>query len=321
MERRESRTARERRPPLVVLAVVLASLLVGAGCGDSNKNGEVGLTVGARATPEQQILGQIYAQALRDEGYRVTERLDIDTDFRATPLNELEKGSISGYPDHVNDLLEWQLEVREEDLPSDADQAHAIANKRLARQGGLTAFPPTPFSLGRQIAFLREVAEENGFETNSDLRGRSEEMTLFGFTDCHLSRDCLGGLEGQYDVFFESISYMYEPEDIRDRYKTLEAGDYDAITVYSTDGQLAAEADSFVALEEDKHVFRAGNVIFVTSEAVIEEAGPDYEEAIVAAQEGLTLQAMRRLMAEVELEGRKPSAVAADYLRELNAES
>jgi cystathionine beta-lyase/cystathionine gamma-synthase len=136
----------------------------------------------------------------------------------------------------------------------------------------------------------------------------------------HVSSDCLGGMESDYDVFFESISYMYTPQALRNRYTSLEDGDYDAVTVYSTDGQLAAESDRFVALEEDKRIFRAGNVVFVTSEAVVEEAGPDYEETIVAAQEGLTLQAMRRLMAEVELEGRAPATVAAGYLRELSAE-
>lgn len=311
------RLARDRRPRLAVLVTMLAGLFA-TGCGSSDGNSEVSLTIGARTTPEQQILGQIYAQALRAEGYRVRERLDIDTDFRDTPLNELEKGAISGYPEHVNDLLEWQLEVSEADLPSEADEAHAIASRRLARQGRLTAFSPTPFSLDREIAFLRPVAEENGFEVNSDLRAKAEEMTLFGFTDCHLSQDCLGGLEGKYDVYFESISYMYEPEDIRDRYETLEAGDYDAITVYSTDGELAAEADKFVALEEDKQVFRAGNVVFVTSEAVVEEAGPDYEATILAAQEGLTLETMRELMAEVVLEGRAPSTAAAGYLQELS---
>jgi len=300
---------------LATALAVIAVLALLAGCGDSHDNGEVTLTIGARATTEEEVLGQIYVQALREAGYRVKGELGIETDYRDVPLRELRAGEISGYPEHVDAVLERELDVSNADLPSDAEQAYDLARTGLEEEG-LTAFPPTPYSLSRQIAFLRKTAEKHDLEKISDLRGSSEKMTLHGFSDCHVSADCLGGMEDKYEVFFESISYMYYPEELRQRFQFLEDGEYDAVTVYSTDGRLAAEADKFVALEEDKHVFRAGNVIFVTTEAVAEEAGPDYEETIVAAQEGLDLATIRRLDAEVDLDGKKPRAVAARYLRD-----
>ena len=39
-------------------------------------------------------------------------------------------------------------------------------------------------------------------------------------------------------------------------------------------------------LEDDKEVFPAGNVIFVTTQKVADEAGPDYEKTIVQVQKG-----------------------------------
>jgi hypothetical protein len=74
-----------------------------------------------------------------------------------------------------------------------------------------------------------------------------------------------------------------------------------------------------VALVDDKHLFPASNVIFVTTLKVAEEAGPAYEETIVEAQRGLTLPVMRELDARVEIQGKEPEAVAREYLRSVSS--
>ena len=66
----------------------------------------------------------------------------------------------------------------------------------------------------------------------------------------------------------------------------LEKGQADLSILFTTDPQLSAEKDKFVILEDDKEVFPAGNVIFVTKKSTVEEAGPDYEKTIVAGAEG-----------------------------------
>ena len=67
-------------------------------------------------------------------------------------------------------------------------------------------------------------------------------------------------------------------------------------------------------LEDDKHVFPAGNIIFVTKKSTAEEAGPDYEKTILEVQKGLTLEVMQELDARVELEKETPKAAAKAYL-------
>ena len=51
----------------------------------------------------------------------------------------------------------------------------------------------------------------------------------------------------------------------------LEKGQADLSILFTTDPQLSAEKDKFVILEDDKHVFPAGNVIFVTTPKVVEK--------------------------------------------------
>ena len=108
---------------------------------------------------------------------------------------------------------------------------------------------------------------------------------------------------------------VVQPVDIGLRYTVLEKGQADLSILFTTDPQLSAEKDKFVILEDDKEVFPAGNVIFVTTEVDAEEAGPDYEKTIVQVQEGLTLPVMQELDARVELEKQTPKEAAAAYLK------
>ena len=297
---------------LAAALTALLALALASGCGASNGNGEITLTVGARDTPEEEVLGSIYALALEDAGYTV--RKDFNIDSPESGLNSLEEGHIDGYPVHLNALLEPSLGF--EAPPADTEKAYAMA-KALSKKDGLVAFRPTPYSLSRPVVVLRKTAEKHNLETFSDLKGPAEKMTLLGPDGCHIAHDCLGGIERVYGTTFLSSTYMVSARDIRRRYSALENGLFDAVILDSTEGRLAAEKGKFIALDEDKHAFPAGNAVFVTSRKLVEKAGPDLEATIEAAQEGLTLAVIRQLDAEVELEGKDPARVAARYLKQV----
>jgi glycine betaine/choline ABC-type transport system substrate-binding protein len=297
---------------LVAFGAALALAFSVNGCGSSGEK-NVALTIGARATPEEEILGHIYVDALRQAGFKVKGVFGIETEARDAPLRELEGGRISGFPEHVDAALEEIASTGSESLPKQPQEAYRQAKAALEKEG-LTALPPTPYSRNRRLAVLKRTAEAHHLKAISDLKGQSEHLTMSGPTDCHFAADCLAGFERFYGVYFESISYTYTDKEIRDRFKVLEDGSFDASIVNNTDGQLA-ESDKFVLLEDDKHVLPAGNAIFVTRPKVVEEAGEELEKTVVAVQRGLTLPAMQRLNAEVELEGKDAAEAAADYLK------
>jgi glycine betaine/choline ABC-type transport system substrate-binding protein len=139
----------------------------------------------------------------------------------------------------------------------------------------------------------------------------SEKLSLYGSPECRQRIDCLAGLEKLYGLKFKE----FKPVDISLRYKVLEQGQADLSILFTTDPQLAAESEKFVILEDDKKVFPAGNVIFVTKKSTAQKAGPDYEKTIVQVQEGLTLPVMQELDARVELEKQTPKEAAAAYLK------
>lgn len=289
---------------LVGVAVAFAIGLLGSGCGNSTHDAI--LTVASGKAPEEVILGQIYAQALEAAGYGVERRLAING---AVVQDELRVGRVSGYPEHLNDALTYLVGILPSEVPADPMNAYEKAKAAL-KKDAMTVFPPAPFQFAEAVGMLRKTAETRGLQTASDLKGQSEEMTLKGPLGCHSSSDCLGGLEAYYGVGFKSFSEATLPQ----RYKVLEDGQTDASMLPTTDGRLAAEKNRFVILEEDKHRFPAGNVVWMTTPQVVEEAGPDYEKAIVEAQKGLTQQVMQELNAKVELEKQPAVEVAAEYL-------
>lgn len=271
------------------------------------ENAKVNLTIGSKNFPEQEILGEIYAQALSAAGYTVRSALNLGSETVA--LKAVKTGQISGYPEYASTALTSFFGLEPEEVPADATEAWEKANEEFEKEG-LVAFEPTPFASANAVGTLKTTAEKYGLETVSDLEGVSEELSLYGSPECRERIDCLAGLEKLYGLKFKSFT----PVDISLRYTVLEKGQADLSILFTTDPQLAAESEKFVILEDDKHVFPAGNVIFVSKQSTVEEAGPDYEKTILEVQQGLTLEVMQELDARVELEKETPKAAAEAYL-------
>lgn len=280
----------------------------GAAIASNPDNGDVTLTIGSKNFPEQEILGEIYAQALQAAGYKVKTALSLGSETVA--LQAVKTGEISGYPEYASTALTSFFGLEPEQVPADAQAAWEKANAEFEKEG-LRAFEPTPFASANAVGTTTELARKYDLKTVSDLDGVSERLTLYGSPECRQRIDCLAGLEKLYGLKFKSFT----PVDIGLRYTVLEKGQADLSILFTTDPQLAAEKDKFVILEDDKKVFPAGNVIFVTTEKVAEEAGPDFEQTILRVQEGLTLKVMQELDARVELERQTPKEAAAAYLK------
>jgi osmoprotectant transport system substrate-binding protein len=271
-------------------------------------NGKVSLTIGSKNFPEQEILGEVYAQALKAAGYKVKSDLNLGSETVAHQA--VKSGAISGYPEYASTALTSFFGLEPEEVPSDAQGAYEKAKAEFEKEG-LTAFPPTPFASANAVGTLKKTAEKYGLENVSDLEGVSEKLTLYGSPECRQRIDCLAGLEQLYGLKFKS----FKPVDIGLRYTVLEKGQADLSILFTTDPQLSAEKDKFVILEDDKEAFPSGNVLFVTKDSTVQKAGPDYEKTIVQVQEGLTLPVMQELDARVELEKQTPKEAAAAYLK------
>jgi len=311
---------------LRALFAVLATAVLGVGvaaCGSSNDessttasagliqknpdNSGVKLTVGSKNFTEEYILGQIYAQGLEAAGYDVSTKLNLGSETIA--LKALKDGEISGYPEYTSTALGSFFQVPANKIPSDAQEAYTQAKADLEKEG-LTAFPPTPFADSNAVGTLTSTAEKDGLTTISDLKGKSQDMVLAGSPECRERIDCLAGLEKNYGLKFK----QFTPVDIGLRYTVLDKGDADLSIVFTSDAQLA-NSNKYTVLEDDKGLIPAGNVIFITSQKIVDEAGPDYAKVIGQVQQNLTLPVIRELNSRVDIDKEEPAKVAHDYLK------
>ncbi len=274
----------------------------------NSENSGVGLTIGSKNFTEQIVLGEIYSQGLEAAGYDVSTDLNLGSETIA--LQALKKDEISGYPEYVSTALTSFYGKDADQVPADPQEAFDAVSQEVEADG-LVALPPTPFSSANAVGLLTAEAAELEVETISDLEGKSQDLALYGSPECRQRIDCLIGLEQNYGLDFKSFT----PVDIGLRYEVLDKGQADLSIVFTTDAQLGA-SDEYTILEDDQGVLPAGNVVFMTKQETIDEAGPDYAETIEKVQSGLTIEVMQELDARVDIDKQQPAQVASDYLKE-----
>ena len=235
---------------------------------------------------------------------------DLNLGSETVALKAVKSGQISGYPEYASTALTSFFGLEPEEVPADATGAWEKANAEFEKEG-LTAFEPTPFASANAVGTTTETAEKYDLETVSDLEGVSEKLTLYGSPECRQRIDCLAGLEKLYGLKFKSFT----PVDIGLRYTVLEKGQADLSILFTTDPQLSAESDKFVILEDDKEVFPAGNVIFVTTRRSRRRSGPGLRRDDPPGAGRADLKVMQELDARVELEKQTPKEAAAAYLK------
>ncbi len=299
---------------LSVIALTMGLVACGGDDGDdggsdktaSSDNSGTTLTIGSKNFTEQIVLGEIYAQGLERAGYDV--KTDLNLGSETVARQALKKGEISGYPEYVSTALTSFYDAAPEDVPADPDEAFDKVSAEVEKDG-LVAFPQTPFASANAVGMLTSKAEELGVSKISDLEGKSQDLKLYGSPECRQRIDCLLGLQQNYGLEFASFT----PVDIGLRYEVLDKGQADLSIVFTTDAQLGA-SDKYTILEDDKGLLPSGNVVFLTTQDVIDQAGPDYQATIEAVQKDLTVEVMQELDARVDIDKEDPAAVAGDYL-------
>ena len=306
---------------LVAAAILVVGIAACGGGGDTtggtsassdnliqsnSQNGDVSITVGSKNFTEEYILGEIYAQGLEAAGYDVKTKLNLGSETIAKKA--IQDGQISGYPEYTSTALGTFFQVPADKIPSEPQQAYADAKAHLAKEG-LVAYPPTPFADSNAVGTLTSTADKLGLKTISDLKGESQNMVLAGSPECRERIDCLVGLEQNYGLQFK----QFKPVDIGLRYTVLDKGDADLSIVFTSDAVLA-NSNKYTILEDNKGLIPAGNVIFIASKKVADEAGPDFGATIQQVQGNLTLPVIQELNSRVDIDKEQPAKVAHDYL-------
>jgi osmoprotectant transport system substrate-binding protein len=288
------------------VAIVLGLTACGGdGNGDTTAADRPAIVLGSKNFPEQDILGELYKQALEAEGFDVTYKKSVGS----TELIHaaLETGELNMYPEYTGVIVQV---VHGQALSADtAEETYELA-AQLEAEDGFTLLEPTPFFDTDAIAVLNETAEEHGLETVADLK-KVPNLTLTGYPEFQTRNTGLVGMRNIYgitDVKFVALGSLSQ-------YAALDSGKALAAAVFSTDPPLG-EGSKYTVLEDPEHLFGFQHVAPIVKTTVLDEAGSDFSDTVNAVSAKLTTDAMIAMNRAVIVDKQPAAAVAQTFLEE-----
>ena len=293
-------------------AAVLSVAFVAAACGsgegedtgdDASPKGEITVGVSA-AFPENEIVAEMYAQVLENAGYTVGRQLELGS--REISSAALESGQIDIKPEYL--AFELVFQDPDDDGTGTADEIAERLSAALEDKG-IVVLEYSQANDTNAFVVTGETAEEHGLATVSDLADVAGELTLGGPPECPERPFCIPGLRDVYGVEFGD----FEPIGACDAAtaEALEAGRVDVALLCSTQAIIADRG--WVALEDDKNLQQAGNIVPLVREDVLND---EVEGLLNEVSGALDTEKMTALNAQVELEREDPEDVAGGFLEE-----
>jgi len=253
--------------------------------------------IGSKQFTESVILGEIARLAARDAGVQAVHQRELG----GTRIlwKALQQGDIDAYPEYTGTLTHELLQ----DVPADADIATLRA--RLKPLGiGIT--DPLGFDNTYAIGMRQDEAARLDIRRISDLR--AHPSLRLGFSNEFMDRgDGWPGLRRAYALPQTKVSGL----DHVLSYRAVASGAVDAIDLYSTDAEIPYY--HLRTLLDDRHYFPRYQAVFLYRLA-LERDEPAFVAALRRLAGRIDEQAMRTMNAAVKLDGRRDSAVAADFL-------
>jgi osmoprotectant transport system substrate-binding protein len=291
----------------LAIGLVLASATLAA-C-SSSSSGE-SLTIGAFNFSESQILAEVYAGALRAEGYDVSVTQSTNREVLEPAL---ESGEVQMVPEYLGTITEFlNLKLNGTDAAplasGDVDATYAQA-QGLGEKVGITFLTPSPAIDQNAFAVNGDFAIANGLLTMSDLAALSAttSIRLGGPPECPQRPFCQPGLEGTYGLKIAEFVPLDAGGPLTKA--ALADGTIDVGLIFSSDGSLAS--NDFLVLEDDLKLQQVDNVVPAVLTSVVT---PELTEIINAVSAALTTDELIRMNKAVDIDRMSPADVAAEFL-------
>ncbi|GAA0482508.1 ABC transporter substrate-binding protein [Microbacterium aurantiacum] len=278
-------TAKKSR--LALAAALLTGVsLVAAGCASSDPlapeteapaaGGETSETIviGSQAYYSNEIIAEIYAQALEAGGFDVS-RDAFNSGQRDAYIPALESGEITLFPEYSGNLLQYfdpETEART------ADEVYAALPDALPE--GLSVLDQSTATDQDSYTVTAAFAEENGLVEIGDLADAAGPITLGGPPELAERPYGPTGLEEVYGVTVE-----FSPT-ADTTFEALEANTIQVANIFTADPRI--QTGDLVVLEDPEGLFLASNVVPVVSGELPEGAAEILNEVSAAlTPEGL----------------------------------
>jgi len=284
-------------------AVMVGAALALSGCAsgdpldagtDDAATGDT-IVIGSQAYYSNEIIAEIYAQALEDAGFEVERKFTIGQ--RDAYLPELEAGTVSLFPEYTGNLLQYYVPDTE---ATSSEDVYAELQDSLPE--GLAVLDQSPATDQDSYNVTKDFADENNITTIASLADVTVPLTLGG--NAELAERPYGptGLKDRYgvDVAFTATGDTTVED--------LIAGTVNIANVYSADPRIQTE--NLVTLEDPDGLFLASNVVPLVSSDVADEIA----DVINAVSAKLTPEGLVDLNVQSTVDEESSDAIATKWL-------
>lgn len=296
-------------------AVVGASLLALAACGGSSNPTSTGTPAGAgagSAAPtdtivvgsanfqENVVIADIYAEALKAKGVKVTTKLNIGS--RETYIPALKDGSIDLIPEYSGVLLQY---FDKKATAISSDEVYSALQKAAAAP--LTVLTQSPAEDKDAIVVSKGTAGKYNLKSIADLAAVANKLTLGAPPEFQTRVDGIPGLQKTYGVAFKSFKKLDAGGPLTQN--ALKNGQIDAGDIFTTDPLIAK--NQWVVLSDPKNLYTAQNVVPLINS---KKASATVKSTLDAVSAKLTTDDLVQLNEKVALNKQNPVTVAKAWL-------
>ncbi|WP_076465418.1 glycine betaine ABC transporter substrate-binding protein [Actinomyces mediterranea] len=296
---------------LTTAAIALVCALALGACGDasalsdSDSDSPSGaardraIVVGSQDYYSNEIIAEVYAQALESSGYKVDRQLRIGQ--REVYMPEIQSGSIDVFPEYTGNLLQYLDPAATQ--TSSGDVYAALSG---ALPNGLRVLDQADASDQDTYVVTTAFARKHSLTSIGDLAGIGD-LTLGGNSELETRPYGPAGLQSVYGV---SVAFTpIEDSGGSLTVKALRDGAVQLVDIYSSDPVLAG--GELTVLEDPQGLFLASRVVPVVSDR-IDEGAADVINRVSAALGASDLVEMNRQSTE---EAKSAGVIAADWLK------
>lgn len=288
----------------LIASLLLVTVLTVA-CSPGGSGSAPAIRVASKDFTEQFILGEMYAQLLEANGFKVERKLNLG----GTPVAQqaLVSNEIDLYPEYTGTGLLTVLK-----LPVNTDPAtvYNTVKSSYADQFNLVWLDPAPMNNTQAVAMKQTRASELGIVTISDLVAKASELVMVGPPEFQERED---GLPGMRSVYGNFSFKEYKSVDPGLRYQAINENQADVTVAFGTDGEIAAF--DLVVLVDDQGLWPPYQVAPVVRKDVL-DANPKIAEVLNSLAPFLTDSVMQQLNYQVSGKQREPADVAREFLQQ-----
>jgi osmoprotectant transport system substrate-binding protein len=299
----------------ITAAAIGASVLVLAACGSSSNptstDGGAGgapaskaatdtIVVGSANFQENVVLADIYAEALKDKGVKVSTKLNIGS--REAYIPALKDGSIDLIPEYSGVLLQYFDKTAT--AVSEAD-VYAALQKAVAAP--LTVLDQSKAEDKDAIVVTKATADKYNLKSIGDLAAVGNKITFGGPSEFQTRADGISGLKKTYGVTFKTFRKLDAGGPLTEN--GLKNGQIDAGDIFTTDPLIAK--NGWVVLDDPKNLYTAQNVLPLINSA---KASDNVKTVLNAVSAKLTTDDLVSLNEKVQVEKQDPDTVAKAWL-------